>query len=113
LHLLLFVFLLIDILTKVRWNLSIVLICIFFMAKDAEHFFICLLAICTTFFENCLIYLPIYWLDYFIFGAWFDVIPFINSYSYFPSFCVPVQKVIAYAWILRCFSCFSSVVLKY
>jgi hypothetical protein len=30
------------------------LICISFMARDVEHFFMYLFAICTSFFENCL-----------------------------------------------------------
>jgi hypothetical protein len=38
-HLLLVVILMVAILTGVRWNLSVLLICIFFMAKDGEHFF--------------------------------------------------------------------------
>jgi hypothetical protein len=38
LHLLLVVFLLVAILTGVRWNFKVVLICIFFMARDIEHF---------------------------------------------------------------------------
>jgi hypothetical protein len=37
-HLLLLVFLVVAILTGVRWNLSVVWICISFMARDDEHF---------------------------------------------------------------------------
>jgi hypothetical protein len=33
------------ILTEVRWNLSVVLICLSFIARDSEHFFMCFLAI--------------------------------------------------------------------
>jgi hypothetical protein len=44
-HLLVVVFLMITILTGVRWNLSVVLICISFMVRDGEHFFLCFLDI--------------------------------------------------------------------
>jgi hypothetical protein len=44
----------IAILTGVRWNLSVVLICISFMARDGEHFFMCFLAIWISSFEKVL-----------------------------------------------------------
>jgi hypothetical protein len=53
-HLLSVVFLMIAILTGVRWNLSAVLICISFMARDGEHFFMCFLAIWISSFEKVL-----------------------------------------------------------
>jgi hypothetical protein len=37
----------------VKWNLCIVLMCIYLMTKDVKHFFMYLLAICTS-FENSL-----------------------------------------------------------
>jgi hypothetical protein len=49
------VFLIIAILTEVRWNLSVVLICISFMARDGGHFFMCFLTIWTSSFETVLL----------------------------------------------------------
>jgi hypothetical protein len=67
-HFLLFVLLVIVLLTGIRQNLSVVLIFTSFMAKDGEHFFICLLAICTSFEIVCSINLSIYSV-----GCWFFV----------------------------------------
>jgi hypothetical protein len=53
-QMLLVVFLMMAILTGVRWNLSVVLICISFMDRDGEHFFMCFLAIWISSFEKVL-----------------------------------------------------------
>jgi hypothetical protein len=53
-HLLLLLHLIMVIQTGAKWNLSAVLICISFITREAEHFFMYLLAICTSFFENFL-----------------------------------------------------------
>jgi hypothetical protein len=54
LHLLSPEFLILAIPTGVRWNLRVVLICIFLMIKDVEHFFRFFSAIQYSSVENCL-----------------------------------------------------------
>jgi hypothetical protein len=56
--LLLFAFLVIAILIRVRWNLKVILIHISFIVKDIEHFFMYLLTICISFSENCMFSCP-------------------------------------------------------
>jgi hypothetical protein len=100
----------------VSWDLSVVLICVSFIAREVEHFFMCLLAIWLPLRIPCLMHVSISSLGCWFFGElsfwvhcrfWIFVPCQMSSWQRFS----PILSAVSWVWWLFLLLCRSSLVL--
>jgi hypothetical protein len=101
-HLLSPEFLILAILTGVRWNLRVVFICIFLMIKDIEHFFRCFSAIRYSSVENSLFSpVPQFLIGLFVFPE-SNFLSFIYIFDISPLSNLGLVKIFSHSWLPFC-----------